>query len=104
MRCNVCADDGAAQSECLEEDTGQTLGEAGQRQGPSGQQLLQNSLVAEIAGDSHSSLQVELLDQPFNFTAHGAIAHDDEFKVDLAIPKLGCRLDQEGLSFLLDDS
>src|SRR4051812_12936799 len=103
MRRNVCADDGAAQSKCLEEDTGQTLGEARQRQGPSGQQFLQNSLVAEIAGDSHSSLQVKLLDQPFNFTAHGTVAHDDEFEINLAIPKLGSRLDQDGLSFLFND-
>ena len=49
-------------------------------------------------------LKAEFLDQSLNFTTHRTVAHDDEFKIDLAIPKLGCRLDQDRLSLLLDDS
>ena len=94
---------GRPRASASKNDTGQPLGEAGQDQRPCGQQLLEDPLVAQVAGDPYPTPQAELVDELFDLAAHGAVAHDDQLEVVAPVPEAGRCLDQDRLALLLGD-
>src|SRR5271157_1338600 len=100
---DVGGDHGTTQGQRLEKHGGQALGKAGQDQGTRGEELVEDPLVAQEAGDPYPFPQVVLLDQVLDLPTHRAIADDDQLEVDSAIAELCGRLNQDGLPLLLSD-
>ena len=87
----------------FEENAGQSLGEARQNHCAGGQNLIEDSLVIQVAGESNVVLHTKLIDEPLDLAAHRAVARDDKLDVNAPFQQTGHRMDQNRLALLLDD-
>ena len=103
MRCDRGGDDRATQRQRFEEYARQALGKARQNHRTGGQDLIEDSQIIQVAGESNMVSQAKLGDEPLDFAPHRAVTRDDKLDINTPFQQMRHSLDQDRLTFLFDD-